>query len=246
LGYGVIGSTTGSGPVSQGSSPCIPARSRSHPCGWSAICCEKWSIARVPSADPAEPPLCSGLARRPLKAVAPVRIRSGVPGGKGVLTSGNARSGPLLLCPAGSGGNRRSTDICATYVPQFSVGHRTVGDSVASTPSRRESPASRISDADWVSSGWAFQREASSPLAVRDAHPAQARDRCNRGLEFAPREDRVDGPGTDRGCAKPRSYAGPGSSARMLDLAHSPQGPRGRVEALGRAVALLARKGRSA
>ena len=39
------------------------------------------------------PPLCSGLARRPLKAVAPVRIRSGVPaprpgpGGPGLLAS---------------------------------------------------------------------------------------------------------------------------------------------------------------
>ncbi len=59
MGYGVIGSTSDSGSFSLGSSPGTPAqfpyeiRSR-------------------------EPPLCSGLARCPLTAVAPVRIRSGV------------------------------------------------------------------------------------------------------------------------------------------------------------------------
>ena len=56
------------------------------------------------------PPLCSGLARRPLKAVAPVRIRSGVPRQRRALASGNrwvqgpsAVSSCVQLCPAVSG-----------------------------------------------------------------------------------------------------------------------------------------------
>ena len=43
------------------------------------------------------PPLCSGLARRPLKAVAPVRIRSGVQVRKGALTSGDAGRGSFFV-----------------------------------------------------------------------------------------------------------------------------------------------------
>ena len=65
MGYGVIGSTADSGSVSLGSSPSTPA------------------IWRNPSPRlgfwPVTPPLCSGLARRPLKAVARVRLPSGVP-----------------------------------------------------------------------------------------------------------------------------------------------------------------------
>src|SRR5262245_63555668 len=66
MGYGVIGSPTDSGSVSLGSSPGTPA-----PVGaqldWVPICGPSHTA-----------PLCSGLARRPLKAVAPVRIRSGL------------------------------------------------------------------------------------------------------------------------------------------------------------------------
>ncbi len=89
--YGVIGSTTGSGPVSLGSSPSRPAiLARSAP-DRPTIWPGRSRIARVPQvvsglpgggAD-STPPLCSGLARRPLTAVAPVRIRSGVQSPKG-------------------------------------------------------------------------------------------------------------------------------------------------------------------
>ena len=60
LGYGVIGSPTDSGSVSLGSSPGTPAK------------------RRVLGLNFARAPLCSGLARRPLKAVARVRIPSGL------------------------------------------------------------------------------------------------------------------------------------------------------------------------
>ena len=60
MGYGVIGSPTDSGSVSLGSSPGTPAvRSLHHR-----------EVSRAPSS--------SGLGRRPLKAVAAVRIRSGL------------------------------------------------------------------------------------------------------------------------------------------------------------------------
>jgi hypothetical protein len=66
MGYGVIGSPTDSGSVSLGSSPSTPAIGRNR--------------ARSGSVQPFPAPLCSGLARRPLKAVARVRIPSGLPG----------------------------------------------------------------------------------------------------------------------------------------------------------------------
>jgi hypothetical protein len=80
MGYGVIGSPTGSGPVSLGSSPSTPAI---------------WSVlpSRLEFRSLHGPPLCSGLARRPLKAVAPVRIRSGVRSRRAAPPSGNAGRG---------------------------------------------------------------------------------------------------------------------------------------------------------
>src|SRR5918996_3081442 len=92
LGCGVIGSPTGSGPVSLGSSPGTPAPQRN----------------KAPSS--------SGLGRRPLKAVAPVRIRSGLQprtsttrpltwtndGQRPCCVSDGARQGPAVgehLCP---------------------------------------------------------------------------------------------------------------------------------------------------
>ena len=104
LGYGVIGSTTGSGPVSLGSSPSTPARvparpvleTRGRPDLWDCVLLRRFDRVS-PRVFTRSPPLCSGLARRPLKAVAPVRIRSGVPPTKGALTSQNAGSGPFLL-----------------------------------------------------------------------------------------------------------------------------------------------------
>ena len=59
LGGGVIGNTTGSGSVIEGSSPSPRAKSGYHP------------VLLAPSS--------SGLGRRPLKPVTPVRIRSGLP-----------------------------------------------------------------------------------------------------------------------------------------------------------------------
>src|SRR5215218_11142637 len=80
MGYGVIGSPTDSGSVSLGSSPSTPATEV--PIRWKGL-----RIGRLPWPDrcthlvgPARAPLCSGLARRPLKAVARVRIPSGLPG----------------------------------------------------------------------------------------------------------------------------------------------------------------------
>ena len=92
VGYGVIGNTTGSGPVILGSSPSIPANplrtagdlERNSSLGYSSLRIKQCL-----------PPLCSGLARRPLTAVAPVRIRSGVQVRKGALTSGTAGQGPF-------------------------------------------------------------------------------------------------------------------------------------------------------
>lgn len=59
LGGGVIGNTTGSGPVIEGSSP--------SPRAWVGY----YPALLAPSS--------SGLGRRPLKPVTPVRIRSGLP-----------------------------------------------------------------------------------------------------------------------------------------------------------------------
>src|SRR4051812_18928871 len=70
MGYGVIGSTSDSGSFSLGSSPGTPAY-------FSDL-----------------PPLCSGLARRPLKAVAPVRIRSGVHREEALRFGGGPLSSP--------------------------------------------------------------------------------------------------------------------------------------------------------
>jgi hypothetical protein len=86
MGYGVIGSTTDSGSVSLGSSPCTPALiARRFGCGarfgekpphrYGFLRCRG---ALSNSGAPARAPLCSGLARRPLKAVARVRIPSGL------------------------------------------------------------------------------------------------------------------------------------------------------------------------
>src|SRR5215216_647732 len=78
MGYGVIGSPADSGSVSLGSSPSTPATEV--PIRWKGL-----RIGRLPGPDrcthlvgPARAPLCSGLARRPLKAVARVRIPSGL------------------------------------------------------------------------------------------------------------------------------------------------------------------------
>src|SRR5215218_7407585 len=85
MGYGVIGSPTGSGPVSLGSSPSTPASST------------RLDADLLLSLEfrPLSPPLCSGLARRPLKAVAPVRIRSGVPRQQSRTGLSSVRSSPL-------------------------------------------------------------------------------------------------------------------------------------------------------
>ena len=86
MGYGVIGSTTDSGSVSLGSSPCTPAliarlfevgrdSETSRLTGMVSSAAEE---QKSDSGAPARAPLCSGLARRPLKAVARVRIPSGL------------------------------------------------------------------------------------------------------------------------------------------------------------------------
>ena len=102
LGYGVIGSPTGSGPVSLGSSPGTPASSpdsadvptsalvrlgsgerRIGLTGTEAVVC---ALPVIPDPKPdriacrreCSAPSSRGLGRRPLKAVTPVRIRSGL------------------------------------------------------------------------------------------------------------------------------------------------------------------------
>jgi hypothetical protein len=67
MGYGVIGSPTDSDSVSLGSSPGTPAESDRVD---STRVDQSYRISTAPSS--------SGLGRRPLKAVAPVRIRSGL------------------------------------------------------------------------------------------------------------------------------------------------------------------------
>lgn len=72
MGYGVIGSPPDSGSVSLGSSPSTPAqRIRLSCAGFGNL-----HVSRL--VRHARAPLCSGLARRPLKAVARVRIPSGL------------------------------------------------------------------------------------------------------------------------------------------------------------------------
>ena len=90
LGYGVIGSPTDSGSVSLGSSPGTPADRLDHPstrCPILAIWCPsarsgtvpiRWRATLTSGSKQRTAPLCSGLARRPLKAVARVRIPSGL------------------------------------------------------------------------------------------------------------------------------------------------------------------------
>ena len=92
MGYGVIGSPTDSGSVSLGSSPGTPA----------------------PSQDRTAPS-SRGPGRRPLKAVAPVRIRSGLhPWHSPAHPSGVSRGDFALSCPArtpaASGGDPRPLD----------------------------------------------------------------------------------------------------------------------------------------
>src|SRR6185437_14228489 len=92
MGYGVIGSPTDSGSVSLGSSPGTPA----------------------PSQDRTAPS-SRGPGRRPLKAVAPVRIRSGLhPWHPSAHPSGVSRGDFALSCPArtpaASGGDPRPLD----------------------------------------------------------------------------------------------------------------------------------------
>ena len=109
MGYGVIGSPTGSGPVSLGSSPSTPAiwlfgtrircRLESRPSPW--------------------PPLCSGLARRPLKAVAPVRIRSGVHGREEAPHREARGTGPLRSFRSDEG--RRLRDVGHAFPALLSV-----------------------------------------------------------------------------------------------------------------------------
>src|SRR5579859_3105007 len=101
LGYGVIGSPTGSGPVSLGSSPGTPASSadqrgctsrprlfvsgsgglRNPPVGLTVAEAVVCALDLGPAGFPAgtcSAPSSRGLGRRPLKAVTPVRIRSGL------------------------------------------------------------------------------------------------------------------------------------------------------------------------
>ncbi len=106
MGYGVIGSPTDSGSVSLGSSPGTPAPQHA-------------SQHRTA-------PSSRGPGRRPLKAVAPVRIRSGLPtsttrpltctteGQRPCRVSGGVRSGPALsehLCPMPT----RSAGVLGSY-----------------------------------------------------------------------------------------------------------------------------------
>lgn len=97
MGYGVIGNTADSGSVVLGSSPSTPARSG--PSGQDLE--QHSSTARVSLRCSPEqhckPPLCSGLARRPLKAVAPVRIRSGVQHHEGP----GLQTGPFVVLGSG-------------------------------------------------------------------------------------------------------------------------------------------------
>src|SRR5262249_54528837 len=93
MGYGVIGSPTGSGPVSLGSSPGTPA-----------TCAQRGGrpvAARVAllTARMCLAPSSSGPGRRPLKAVAPVQIRSGLRTQLQVMGLVSGRGvGPLIIC----------------------------------------------------------------------------------------------------------------------------------------------------
>ena len=97
MGYRVIGSPTDSGSVSLGSSPSTPAKRtvrkwfpiRGMP---SELVRFRGPVARFERLGQLGAPLCSGLARRPLKAVARVRIPSGLLIGNARLTRATAWS----------------------------------------------------------------------------------------------------------------------------------------------------------
>src|SRR6185369_11235565 len=76
MGYGVIGSPTDSGSVSLGSSPGTPATGATR-IGRLVSCVADLCGIMMPLVN-SSAPSSSGLGRRPLKAVAPVRIRSGL------------------------------------------------------------------------------------------------------------------------------------------------------------------------
>src|SRR6187200_1516836 len=89
MGYGVIGNTGDSGSSVLGSSPGTPALVLGFAAGGDS---EKFPpfgkvLLRCPppsrGGQEVTAPLCSGLARRPLKAVARVRIPSGLPRAEG-------------------------------------------------------------------------------------------------------------------------------------------------------------------
>ena len=162
LGYGVIGNTTVSGTVILGSSPGTPAQAQAlvaHADSEKSTACRYGSL-RCPSTaectrQPARAPLCSGLARRPLKAVARVRIPSGLPAeasvhGRGLLSS----------CPAGS----RSTAASGRLLTCSWASRRRA----ASTGSTRTVPATtRCSAAARSSRGTAATSTAAMPSVAR-------------------------------------------------------------------------------
>src|SRR3982750_634702 len=79
MGYGVIGSPTDSGSVSLGSSPGTPARPISREGGGAGLLIEFGPSFPVGERKKKVlAPSSSGLGRRPLKAVARVRIPSGL------------------------------------------------------------------------------------------------------------------------------------------------------------------------
>src|SRR4051812_20683466 len=88
MGYGVIGSPTDSGSVSLGSSPGTPAPQLDR--GAVLFHRTKLKVTGAPSS--------SGPGRRPLKAVAPVRIRSGLQLSKRLL-SGSPPPGSRFAVP---------------------------------------------------------------------------------------------------------------------------------------------------
>src|SRR3712207_1433193 len=78
MGYGVIGSPTDSGSVSLGSSPGTPARPSPARGGRAGHLIQFSTVVRYGRRKQVLAPSSSGLGRRPLKAVARVRIPSGL------------------------------------------------------------------------------------------------------------------------------------------------------------------------
>jgi hypothetical protein len=209
MGYGVIGSPTDSGSVSLGSSPGTPATD-------AAIASGGWF--RAPQAmwhhetrwrSPA--PSSSGLGRRPLKAVAPVRIRSGLHPVRSTSSTWTSLLGPFCLARR-SRAPRGSAQSCRTATTYSyaclrnsepgrplcrSPGRSSPGQSLTSWggPSPRRIPARRVAQPQPALLGRLAGPQAQRGRDLRPAKSEPARSRDQVALSVVDGQPQAGQPG---------------------------------------------------